>query len=483
MNNKKIVFVIPPSESPTLKFVSYQQPINLAYLAAAVIKAGFAAEIWDYGIDEFIENDFINRIAECDPSVIGIHCKTFNIIQGHHVAGIVKKYFPGIKVVVGGPHSSALPVETLKEFPNFDMIAIGEGEATIAALCREISGENNLKNVKGLAFREDGAVVFSEKRELIQNLDDIEYPARHLLSKSSYNKYHPTRGISPLNYNVTEIFTSRGCPGKCIFCAVNVSYGNRVRLRTVDNVLGEVEECMLRFKYNHIIIQDDTFTLNRARVSGILDGFRKLGLKSWSCDSRVDTINEAMLKEMASSGCKKISFGVESGSERILKLIKKNISVDQIKRAVKWAKKSGIDIIECTFIIGSHPDETYDDLQATWRLIKEISPDIISVSIIVPYPGTEVYKLMEERGYIDDKRWNDFQMIGSEPHWHTANFSSRDLLKLQRKIINQYYFSPKYLIKSISKIKSVEEMQYLLKTGLEYIRFMGKNKIRSRVKE
>lgn len=479
MDNKKIIFIIPPSKALILKFVSYQQPINLAYLAAAVIKAGFSAEIWDYGIEEFIENDFINRIKECNPYAIGVHCKTFNIIQGNYLAGIVKEHFPEIKTIMGGPHSSALPIETLKEFPYFDIAVVGEGEATIVDLCREITNGNNLKNVKGIAFREGNNVVSTEKRELIRNLDEIEYPARYLLSKNLYNKHHSTRGISPLNHNVTEIFTSRGCPGKCIFCAVNISYGNQVRFRTVDNALGEVEECISRYNYNHIIIQDDTFTLNKTRVSGILDGLRRLGLRSWSCDSRVDTVNEEMLKEMASSGCKKISFGVESGSEKILKLIKKNISIEQVRRAVKWAKKYGIDIIECTFIIGSHPDETYDDVQATWKLIKEVSPDIISVSIIVPYPGTEIYKLMNERGYIDTKNWSDFQMIGTEPGWRTANFSSLELMRLQRRLINRYYFSPKYFIKSMSKIKSAKDIQYLFKTSLEYIRFMTKNKIKN----
>lgn len=479
MDNKKIVFIIPPSKALILKFVSYQQPINLAYLAAAVIRAGFIAEIWDYGIEEFVESDFINRIRECNPFAIGIHCKTFNIIQGHYLAGIVKKHLPRIKTIVGGPHSSALPAETLKEFPYFDIAVVGEGEATIVDLCREISDGNSLKNVKGITFREGGAITFTGKRELIKNLDEIEYPARYLLSKNLYNKYHSTRGISPLDHNVTEIFTSRGCPGKCIFCAVNISYGDCVRFRTVGNVLGEVEECISRFKYDHIIVQDDSFTLNKTRVSGILDGFKRLGLKSWSCDSRVDTVNEAILKEMALSGCKKISFGVESGSERILKLIKKNVGIEQVRRAVTWAKKSGIGIVECTFIIGGHPDETYDDVHATWKLIKEISPDIIAISIIVPYPGTEIYKLMDEGGYIDSKKWSDFQMIGTKPAWHTANFSSAELMMLQRKLINWYYFSPKYLIKSMSKIKSAKEMQYLFKTSLEYIRFITKNKIKN----
>ncbi|MFA4903589.1 MAG: radical SAM protein [Desulfobaccales bacterium] len=477
MDNKKIVFIIPPADSLTLKFVSYQQPINLAYLAAAVIKAGFSAEIWDYSIGEFVENDFLNRIRESNPFAIGVHCKTFSIIQGHYLAEIIKKHFSGIMTIVGGPHSSALPIDTLTEFPHFDIVVIGEGEATIAELCRAISSGNDLKNVNGLAFREGGTAVCTEKRELIKNLDELDYPARHLLARSTPGNRHPTRGISPANHNVTEIFTSRGCPGKCIFCAVNISYGNCVRFRTVDNVLGEIEECISRYKYNHIIIQDDTFTLNKKRVSSILDGFRRLGLSSWSCDSRVDTVNEEMLQEMAASGCKKISFGVESGSDRILKLIKKNITVEQVKRTVALAKRANIGIVECTFMIGSHPDETYDDVQATWRLIKELSPDIIAVSVIVPYPGTEVYRLMEERGYINTKNWSDFQVIGATPGWHTANFSALELVRLQRKFINQYYFSPGYLIKSLSKIRSAKEIQYLFKTGLEYIRFMAKNKI------
>jgi radical SAM superfamily enzyme YgiQ (UPF0313 family) len=475
--SKKIVFIIPPSRALDLKFVSYQQPINLAYLAASVIRAGFSAEIWDYGIEKYIENDFINRIREYGPFAIGIHCKTFNIIDGHRLAEVVKKYFPLVTTLVGGPHSSALPVETLEEFMFFDAVVVGEGEAVIEELCREIVDGHSMKNVKGLVFREEGTIIFTGKRELIKDLDSIAYPARHLFSKGLHSKRHSTRGISSSDHNVTEIFTSRGCPGKCIFCAVNISYGDCVRFRSVENVLGEVEECIAKFKYNHIILQDDTFTINKARVHGIVEGFKMMGLRSWSCDSRVDTVSEEMLKEMAQSGCRKISFGVESGSEKILKLIRKNIKIDQIERAVKWAKNAGIDIVECTFIIGSHPDETYEDLQATWKLINKIRPDIISVSIIVPYPGTEVYGLMEARGLIDQKTWADFQMIGAKPVWRTTFFSATELLRLQRQFINRYYFNPIYIMQRIRKIKSVKEVFYYIKSGLDYLIFAIRNKI------
>ncbi|MFA5323639.1 MAG: radical SAM protein [Smithella sp.] len=475
--NKKILFLIPPSKSP-LKFVTCQQPINLAYLAAAVIKEGFPAAIWDYSINEFSENNFIKNIAMSNPAAIGIHCKTLSIVAGNYLAGIVKKHFPHILTIVGGPHSSALPVETMEEFPDFDMVVIGEGELTIAQLCREILNAQDWDNVDGLAYRKEGRIICTGRRELVKNLDNIDYPARHLLPEGQYDNRHATRGISPSNHRTTEIFTSRGCPGKCIFCAANVSFGNCVRFRTADNVLGEVEECIARYKYNHIIIQDDTFTLNKNRVSNILAGFRKLGLKSWSCDSRVDTVSEELLREMAESGCKKISFGVESGSEKILKLIEKNISLEQVVQAVALARASKIDIVECTFIIGSHPDETHDDVQATWRLIKEIRPDIIAISVIVPYPGTEVYRLMEGRGLINAKKWNDFQIIGTTPAWRTTNFSSTELLKLQRELLNRYYFSPGYLIKSMGKFKDMGEIKYFFRTGLDYATFIIRNKVK-----
>jgi len=474
-----ITFVTPPSKILKLGFLSYQQPINLAYLAAAVAKAGFEAQIWDYGIDEFTENEFVNRIKVFGPKVIGFHCKTFNIMQGHYLAGIVKKYFPEIMTVVGGPHSSALPEKTLNEFPDFDALVIGEGEATIVNLCENVSKRSSLDDVKGLIFRKGGNLVRTPPRELIEDLDTLQYPARDLLSVNVRNRYHTTKGISNLNHNVTEIFTSRGCAGKCTFCAVNVAYGNRVRFRSVDNVLGEVEECLHKFNYNHIIFQDDTLTLRQGRVHELLKGFRKIGLKSWSCDSRVNTVSKELLRDMALSGCKKISFGIESGSEKILRLIKKNITVEQVKNAVSWAKSAGIHLVECPFIIGSHPDETYEDIKLTWKLIREIKPDILAVSTIVPYPGTELYTLMKDGGYLTTENWEDFQGIGTKFKWRTKYFSSEDLVKLQQKTINQYYLSLGHIVQLFRKFRSIHDLHYWIRGGWDYLNLAFRNKFRS----
>ncbi len=472
----RIAFVIPPPSQTQFKFASYQQPINLAYLAASVRKAGAEPVIWDYGAGGFTEEGFLRKLAEFSPRIIGIHCKTFNIMQGDYLAGIVKKHSPEIMTIVGGPHSSALPKDTLDEFANFDIAVVGEGDITIAEICENIAAGRSLDGAKGLALRKKSGTVINPPRELAPNLDILDYPARDLLEKELYNKFHCTRGLPYFDLSPTEIFTSRGCPGKCIFCAVNVSYGNCVRFRSVDNCLGEIEECIRRYKYDHIVIQDDAFTLKKQRVYEFLEGFRKLGLKSWSCDTRVDTVDAELLKAMVASGCRKISFGVESGSERILKLIRKNITPEQVKKAVGWAKAAGVKIVECTFIVGSHPDETYEDVELSRKLIKELKPDILSVSAIVPYPGTEVYRLMKEDGYLTDSRWTDFQMIGTEFNWRTKNFSAHEIAKLQLHLINNYYFSPSYIINRLKKIDGINDLRYWAKACIDYIKFFLKSR-------
>ena len=389
---KDIVLIRPFRYQYTSSFISTQEPINLCYLAAYLERKGFNVAIWDLEKRVISDNEFIKLLESASPYLVGFSCYTPTISSANTLASLVKTWSTQTTTVVGGPHASALPTETLQEFKGFDAVVIGEGEETLLAMAKRISSGSNCRDLDGIAIRDGDNVLQNPLRPLIKDIDALPYPARHHLSWDLYKNAQPTRGFFTNNKRITSIYTSRGCPGKCIFCASTVGFGRRVRFRSVDSVLGEVEECLNKYNVGHFVIQDDTFNVKPKRLSQILEGFKKLGVKSWSCDARADLVTRDMIFEMVDAGCKKISFGVESGSPRIQKLNKKSISTEHALNAVRWSKDAKLEYVETNFIIGSHPDETLEDLIMTQKLIKQLNPDILFLSVIVPYPGTEIYK-------------------------------------------------------------------------------------------
>lgn len=257
-----------------------------------------------------------------------------------------------------------------------------------------------------------------------------------------------------------------------------MTMGPRTRFRSVENVLAEVEECVKKYNFEHFSIADDTFTLNQERAIEICYGLKKLGVRSWHCGgTRVNAVSPKMLKVMAETGCQKVAFGVESGSPRILELIGKKITLEQVKNAFLWAREAGIRFIEGNFIIGSDPAETQEDLKMTLDLIREIKPDLVSLAIIVPYPGTRVYEKMKSRGYIFTEDWEKFAMIDQVPCWRTEHFTSEELLKYQKKMLRNFYLRPDYLWRILVKLKNLDEIKYWAGTGWGFVRWLVKEKL------
>jgi radical SAM superfamily enzyme YgiQ (UPF0313 family) len=202
-----------------------------------------------------------------------------------------------------------------------------------------------------------------------------------------------------------------------------------------------------------------------------MKGFRRLGVKSFSCDGRADLVSREMLEDMARSGCVKISFGVESGSPRILAINGKGITREQVCNAFQWGREAGIKILEATFIIGSHPDENPEDLQATRELIRKIKPDVLFCSVVVPYPGTQTYELLRNTNlHPGEENWADFRMFTSTPSWRTSHFSSEELVRARDAVLRSYYFSPWYVFRRLRSLGSWSETKYWLTVGLDYMR-------------
>lgn len=465
--NKRILLIRPPTVMKGTSFIATQFPLNIAVIAAVLLKEGYDVRIMDFDVELFREDVFMKELTSFSPFIVGISSYTPTIINAHALATFVKKYLPNSVVVIGGTHVSALPSETLSEFGNFDMGVIGEGEEVMLKLASALRNGKSLSDIKGMVYREAGNIKMTGRADPVRDLDRLPLPARHLLKIPLY-RGQSHRGFSRSFRKITEIMTSRGCPNRCIFCASDVVMGRGVRFRSADSVKAEIGECVERYGFNHFTISDDTFTLDERRLYEICDAFARLKV-TWNCNARTWPISEKMLSVMARSGCEGITFGVESGSERILKLVKKNVTLEQMKNAFKWSRRAGIKLIEADIIIGSHPSETREDLKLTRKFLREASPDIFMASVIVPYPGTEVYSLMAEKKLINDKKWDNFILFGREPSWRTENFTSKELITLQKKMLFSFYFRPLYILKILSKIRSREELMYWLRGGIDFI--------------
>jgi len=468
----RILLIQPNSvEEVNREYFSLQYPINLGYIAAALRENGHNVEMVDFNVVSREKLSYF--ITKYQPELAGVTAMTSSIFNAKDIISEVKRIDKNIITVIGGVHASALPGETMEEIKDLDYLVFGEGEKTIVELVKNIVNKGDLGGVEGVVFRRDGKIIKNKPRDLIENLDTIPFPARDLLSTELYAKQHVSRGFSRREMKIAEIITSRGCPNNCIFCAGHINYGNRLRFRSYENIANEITECIKKYGITHISIEDDTFTINKYLVRKLSHFFNEKSI-TYNCNARVDTVDYNLLKLMADSGCKKVSFGVESGSPSILKKLKKGITLPQIIKAVKEAKKAGIRYVECDFMIGSHIDETINDVQDSFKLIYKLMPDFIAVSIMCPYPGTEIYKMMVDNDYLyKNPDWSQFSLFGNLRRYkRITNLTPGQMFELQRKILKEYYSSPKYIFSQLIQLGTLSEMKYFWKMGKLFLKEM-----------
>ncbi len=465
----RVILIRPPKVQGALERSMVQHPVNLLMLAAVLEKSGFQCEVWDFEVQDFSGEIVREKTGRSNPGLAGITALTCNIKTANTIMGWIKSESPETFTVVGGPHVSAIPERTLEEFANFDAVVVGEGELTLAEICARISKGRGLEGVLGTAWRRSSSPVIEDPRPPMDNLDELPYPARHLIDHSLY-KGASSPGLDATLHRSTELFTTRGCPDRCSFCASHLVFGRKVRARSAEHVLGEVDQCMSKWGYRHYTVDDDTFTYRPSRLFDLCRGFKERGI-TWDCDTRVNAVNREMIQMMADSGCQKIAFGVESGSPRILKLIHKEITLDQIRNAFQWAHEAGI-ITTAFFMVASHPSETKEDLEMSLKLMKEIDTELMAVAVAVPYPGTELYRIMKNGDYIDEERWETFNHLHSIPSWHTENFSGRKLVRLQNRLFRQFFIRPSFIWKTLPKAMSWHGFKYYTRSFLDILKYL-----------
>lgn len=465
------VLLIRPQTPDTSRngLVSIQYPINIGYLVAYLKKNTINCLVRDYEVESFSELEFIEYIRKIKPALVGFSCMTPHILHAARMASIIKSNFPEVKTVVGGVHPSAIPEQTLSEFPQFDIVISGEGEQTLIELYNKVVLSKSLSEVKGVVFRYDNRIVVNPKRPLMEDLDQIPFPDRDVVDFDYYKRSHVSKGFSRSVIKIAEIIYARGCPYDCIFCASKVVHSNKVRFRSHSNIIAEIEELVDKYKIEHLSFLDDTFTIKQEILEPVCNLIKEKKL-TFDCFTRVNNIDERKIRLMVKSGCKKISFGIESGSPRVLKLLKKGITLPQIKEAFRLCRKFDLSKIEGTFMVGSHPDETLEDIEMTKKLIFQLQPDIMGVFVTIPFPGTEFNRILKERKLLLNENWEEFSFLFGKPSWKSGDVSSEDLKRIVKNIIYNYYSNPLLLIRNLMKIRSWRELKYWFCLGISFVK-------------
>ena len=424
-------------------------PTGLAYLASSLIEKGHEVKIIDMELEMLTLKKLGSTIRQFKPDIVGITSFTPNHHAAIKVFDLVKSIDSGIITVCGGPHSTALPKETLQECKNIDLLCFGEGELTFSEIADRVDkGENDFSGTAGLFYMKNGKATLTKSRALIEDIDTLPFPARYLLKYKEYLWSVPKKGIIP----ITTFATSRGCPFRCSFCAEKTMFGNSIRYRSVDNVLGEIKEIVEKYKIRHLSIVDDTLGLNKKRTYKLCDALirEKLDI-TFEGTTRVNVVNKEFLMKMKKAGLNRLSFGVESGNQNILDAIKKDITLDQIRQAYKAAGQIGLET-KMSIIFGL-PFETENTVKNTIKFMKSLDCMQANVNIGTPFPGTEYYN-MAKNGYGGLKLlttdWREYRRWGNAVI-SVNNLSRDDLIKWQRKAMLSFYLRPRQIVYNLSR--------------------------------
>jgi len=352
-------------------------------------------------------------IGKTKPKIVGGATSIINMPCAFNIAEIVKKLDSNTIVVLGGPAATTMP-EYILGNEHVDFLVYGEGEESMAELTEHIFNNNtspeSLKRVKGIIFKHEGKVIKTPSRSLIQDLNELPFPDRESMFELDEN--NQIRKV----YSNGDILTSRGCPYLCKFCACYTIWGTRTpRTRSVENIMLEVEHIVKTYGQKSFIFWDDLFTANKKRVIYFCEELIKRDLSiKWVCLARLNNLDREMLDIMKKAGCTQIQVGIESGSERILKFIGKNLSISVINKKAQLINDAAINWL--AFIIIGFPTETKEEIEQTLNYIEKIRPSTIGVSIFSPYPGTDFYTFLNEKNL-----YNKQGEYLKNDTWYTGN--------------------------------------------------------------
>ncbi|MBU1100250.1 MAG: B12-binding domain-containing radical SAM protein [Bacteroidetes bacterium] len=452
-----VLFIIPPIPLPLstifLRPVSEASPLGIGYMDSVLSENGFKTAVKNYYLGISNMEELTNTLIDLNPRIIAITSMTETFNNAAKVAEICKKTLPKSNIIIGGPHVSFLDEITLKEHKYIDFIVRNEGEVTLLELTNHLlNNKSLLSNIKGITYRNGEEVVRNGSRSLIKNLDELPFPKRY---------FNESDFVEP-SKKIIGVISSRGCPGQCIFCSASALAGGVYRKRSPENLISEVEYYVNK-GHNYFFFMDDTITADIDRFARICDMLKKYNI-TWSCESRVDVIagNKGISSLMYDSGCRSIQFGVETGSHEILESINKGIELEQVEKAVQYARDSDIEVV-CSMIIG-HYNDNVETVRQTINYAEYLMKKYIiaaAFSMLTPYPGTKIYNNSEDFGIkVLSNNYDHFYVLN-------PNIETKYLTKYQLR--NLFYEAMMCATKNMPK-KWMNYYSTEIEKSLQYLR-------------
>lgn len=447
----KVLFVNPPQTASKYKFMGViAPPLGIAYMAGVLQENNIDVEILDASAEDMDFKDVEKELLKRKPDLVALTALTPTIGRALETAQVVKETLPDSIVVMGGYHPTFNFIETLED-ENVDIVIRGEGEYIMLNLVQALENQSSLHDVKGIVFEDKNSkeIVVNPEAPLIQDLDELPFPALNLLPMKKYR-------LLDMDTHMTTMITTRGCPMQCSFCSSAAMHGKKIRERSVENIVDEIEYLNTNYDIDTIAFMDDTFTLKKRKVMAICDEILKRNIEiMWGCTSRVDTLDEKLLKKMKEAGCITIFIGVESADQQQLDNMCKNTTIAKIENAFKIAHKLKIRTIASVAL--GMPGDTKEIMNKTVKFVHKLKPNYVIYSLATPYPGTRFYKEAFEKNLIKIKDWSKYTLI--TPILETIDCSLNDMRKIQAKAFMKFYLRPHYIIRQF-----LQDGPYLLKT-------------------
>lgn len=446
--------------------------LGILTLAALAREKKWGVAVIDPYPFQWSDEEIGRQVVEFGPDAVGISAHTLGIINGNRLAGVLKKKLPDIPIFIGGPHVTSAPVETLTEFPYYDIGVTGEAEETLLELLplieRKQVAEEQLRNIDGLVFRsEEGRVIVNKRRSYMMNLDTLPMPAWDLLPQYPF-LYTPSLASGAGSKATGSLFSTRGCPWRCKFCDRGV-FGDTLRKFSAKYVMNQILHLYHVYGIREMMFGDDTLFVDKERMLKLSELILESGIHiRWECMSRVVDADEKLYQAVKRAGCFEVSYGIESADDRISQLIFKPINQRTIRRAIEITKKAGIRA-RGYFIFGL-PGETKETLNTTRNFILNSGLDDVAIFACTPYPGSALYSMASEYG-VFEKRWNKMNNVETVfvPHGLSVDYIEQMRMKTMRK----FYLNPRFVYRWARNLVKESGWKELGRRGGLYTRFFA----------